>query len=278
MNGPPKRPSLAQEPDFNVGPLRVMPSMSRVLADGIEHHAEAQTIALLIILTRTADATVSRDHLVQSCWQGRVVSDDAIARAIAKVRALARLTTPAAFELQTVPKVGYRLRARTETAYPKPHSGPKAISPLAGAFACISLIAILAGGAEAIFPRLPAQGDLVESAFTPAILSVDVVDALLNLDEDRLQTYIAQGWSPNWRLDSESNAALHTLMLACERNPTHDRAAVARTARLLVEAGADPFEENGWGDTPLEIASSDRYCGPDHPVVTFLRERTSPTN
>jgi ankyrin repeat protein len=48
-----------------------------------------------------------------------------------------------------------------------------------------------------------------------------------------------------------------------------------RAAQILVRSGADVSAKNGWGDTPLIIASTPRYCGPDHPVVAYLRERAS---
>jgi Tol biopolymer transport system component len=64
------------------------------------------------VLTALADArnaVVSRDHLIQACWNGRIVGDDAINRCIGKVRKLATLTDPPAFTVETVPRVGYRL-------------------------------------------------------------------------------------------------------------------------------------------------------------------------
>ena len=60
-------------------------------------------------------------------------------------------------------------------------------------------------------------------------------------------------------------------MMACERNRHHDQAGVLRIAQLLVAEGEDPNAPNKWGDTPLIIASSPRYCGPNHPVVAYLQ-------
>jgi ankyrin repeat protein len=100
---------------------------------------------------------------------------------------------------------------------------------------------------------------------------VEFSDALLTLDEQRLRFYLRRGWNPNWNLDSEGNAALSYMMMVCERNPSHDRAGVVRVARLLVEAGADPTARNKWNDTPLIIAATPRYCGPNHPVVAYLK-------
>ena len=75
----------------------------------------------------------------------------------------------------------------------------------------------------------------------------DVMDAVMNLDEARLATYLRRGWDPNWRLDAEGNDALHLVMMACTLNPTHDEAALDRIARLLVASGADPMSHNAWG-------------------------------
>ena len=98
--------------------------------------------------------------------------------------------------------------------------------------------------------------------------ALEISDAHWTLDEPRLRYYLKNGWDPNWLLDSEGSAALHLLLLVCERNPTHDRAGLARIAQFLVAAGADPTTHNKWGDM---IASAPKYCGPDHPVVAYLR-------
>ena len=100
---------LASEPDFKLGALDVSPSACRVRSDTADQHVEPRVMEVLVLLARTRGRTVSRDRLVEVCWNGRIVSDDAIARIVAKVRALARLSTPAPFELETIPKVGFKL-------------------------------------------------------------------------------------------------------------------------------------------------------------------------
>lgn len=290
-----KSPALAREPDFVLGRLKVSPSTCRVTSDSDEIRVEAQTMSVLIALSRAQGATVSKADLIEACWQGRVVSDDAVTRTIAKVRALARATTPDAFVLETLPKVGYRLSALTDTATQLPasveaaaHPAPEAANPwisrqwravtlIGTGIAGIVLAVLLASGARALFPGGSSQSEMIATAYGVPIRSVDVTDALLNVDEQRLKLYIQHGWNVNWHLDSESNGALHTLMMACERNPTHDKAAVLRSAQILVRAGADVNAKNGWGDTPVTIAKANRYCGPGHPVTMYLRDLASKT-
>lgn len=276
---------LPSAPDFSLGGLRVSPSTCRVFAGGGETRIEAQTMLVLVVLTRAEGATVSRDALVAACWQGRIVSDDAIGRTIAKVRAISKLMDgagPAPFTLETLPKVGYRLVAaavgREAPIAPARQTRP-VVSPAERRW---KLIAMAAMGIIAIpvissmVPRdtasvLPGKDAILA---TTAPNARDVTEALWLADEGRLRDYMARGWDPNWQLDAEGNTALHILFAACERNPTHDKSRVVRVAQLLIAAGVSPTAKNGWGDAPIDIASSPRYCGPKHPVVEFLRTMT----
>ena len=63
----------------------------------------------LCVMARRPGEVVSRDELVATCWAGRFVSDDAIQRAIAKLRRHAQDDAGNAFAIETVPRVGYRL-------------------------------------------------------------------------------------------------------------------------------------------------------------------------
>ncbi|MGD9813901.1 MAG: winged helix-turn-helix domain-containing protein [Hyphomonadaceae bacterium] len=274
MDGTANDLGLANEPDFMLGSLRVSPSSSRVFAVGRETRIEAKTMAVLVVLARAAGATVTRDALIGMCWDGRVVSDDAVARTIAKVRSVARVAAPPAFTLETVRKVGYRLIAAAAAveapAAPTPLawslSGARAWLPALGLVAALSATTLLWGAATR------AENPSFANTWTAAAPHApEVADALMTLDEQRLAAYLQQGWNPNWHLDSEGNAALHILMQACERNATHDQHGVVRVARMLVDAGANLTTRNRWGDSPLRIARSPRYCGPDHPVTLYLQ-------
>jgi DNA-binding winged helix-turn-helix (wHTH) protein/tetratricopeptide (TPR) repeat protein len=106
---------LAAEPDFRLGDLIVSPSTSRVRAGGVENRVEPRVMQALVALVRSEGRTVSRDQLVELCWDGRIVSDDAISRTVAKVRQLTQLVEPPPFKLETVPKIGFVLTAAEGT-------------------------------------------------------------------------------------------------------------------------------------------------------------------
>lgn len=82
-----------------------------LVSDGVaERRVTPQVMQALLVLLRAEGRTVTRDDLADACWDGRIVSDDAINRVIALLRGLAREFRPAPFHLDTIPKVGFRLR------------------------------------------------------------------------------------------------------------------------------------------------------------------------
>lgn len=100
---------LALEPDFTLGGAVVRPSRHEVLIGGVCEVLEPRVMQVLVTLGQAIGQTVSRDELINRCWDGRSVSDDAINRPISKVRALARLDGGASFRIETRPRLGYRL-------------------------------------------------------------------------------------------------------------------------------------------------------------------------
>jgi TolB-like protein/DNA-binding winged helix-turn-helix (wHTH) protein/tetratricopeptide (TPR) repeat protein len=101
---------LAATAPFRLGDLDVTPPTRQVRGpDGIEHTVEPRVLQVLIVLAEADSGVVSRDALTQRCWDGRVVGEDSIHRAIAKARRVAELSTPPAFVIESISRVGYRL-------------------------------------------------------------------------------------------------------------------------------------------------------------------------
>ena len=109
---------LAKELDFALGGLHVSPSTGRVFSGEVERRVAPKVMRVLVTLAKNAGRTLNREELIEACWDGRIVTDDAIARVVAQVRALAHAVDPAAFTLETVPKVGFRIISGTSAPIP----------------------------------------------------------------------------------------------------------------------------------------------------------------
>lgn len=134
---PPIKPagpaSLADANDFQLGNILVRPSLREVEANGIRETLEPRVMQVLVALALADGAVLSRDELIRQCWGGRVVGDDSLNRCVAKVRQISELGGSKAFEIETIPRVGYRLieqQLRT-TAPPAPADIPDAAGAIA---------------------------------------------------------------------------------------------------------------------------------------------------
>jgi TolB-like protein/DNA-binding winged helix-turn-helix (wHTH) protein/Flp pilus assembly protein TadD len=115
--------SLADEADFQLGGICVRPSLREVEANGARESLEPRVMQVLVALTRANGAVLSRDELIRQCWGGRIVGEDAINRCVSKVRQLSELGGGKAFEIETIPRVGYRLiRSPSSAPAARPHS------------------------------------------------------------------------------------------------------------------------------------------------------------
>lgn len=101
---------LASEPSFRIGDLLVEPPLRRMsLPDGREEIVEPRVMQVLVALHQANGAIISRDELVERCWEGRIVGEDAINRVISRIRRLSETIGRSRFQVGTVAKVGYRL-------------------------------------------------------------------------------------------------------------------------------------------------------------------------
>lgn len=129
-----ERVDLAMEADFRLGGLQVQPSTRQVGRDGAPETLEPRVMQVLVALARRQGQVVSRDQLIEMCWEGRIVSNDALNRCISKIRKLAE--AHGAFTIEAIPRVGYRLTAggaqpaRADEAAPSKQAAPPALALL----------------------------------------------------------------------------------------------------------------------------------------------------
>ena len=74
---------------------------------GTVERLQPQNLKVLVALTEARGRVVTRDELVDRCWDGRVIGEDVINRAISTLRQFA--SRAGGFEIETVPRAGYRL-------------------------------------------------------------------------------------------------------------------------------------------------------------------------
>ncbi len=110
---------LAREAAFTLGGIEVSPPTRELLVAGRTEAVQPRVMQVLVALARRRGQVVSRDDLIRDCWNGLAVSEDAINRCIQAIRRIAE--AHGGFSVQTVARVGYRLR-ETESAEPAPSS------------------------------------------------------------------------------------------------------------------------------------------------------------
>ena len=141
------RINLADTPDFDLGGLRVSPARREVRKDGERRELEPKVVQVLVALSAAQSEVVSRDRLIEQCWDGRIVGDDALNRCIVALRHLAKEFSPEPFAIETVPRVGYSLIERGADEPAKGRGKNKV------ALAALLVLVLIAGGLTLAWSR-----------------------------------------------------------------------------------------------------------------------------
>lgn len=102
-----RRVDLRIELPFQLGRARVDPPAHEYVIGGTVTRMQPQTVKVLVALHDKIREVVTREELVDRCWDGRVVGEDVINRTISLLRRLAEKN--GGFTIETVPRAGYRL-------------------------------------------------------------------------------------------------------------------------------------------------------------------------
>lgn len=169
---------LASEPKFRIGGLTIRPSTREIVFAGGRETIEPRVMEVLLVLARAGGEVVSRDRLIEQCWDGRAVSEDAINRVISRIRKVSDLTGGRDFTLETIPKVGYRLQAAPAADAPAPamESAPtiqKPEKPRNRIVLALGGIAVLVVAAAAIWWLWLWQPPPPDAPLTLAVLPFD---------------------------------------------------------------------------------------------------------
>ena len=110
------RIDLATEPSRTLGHIELVPPLLELRVTGIAYSVPPRVMQVLIALLRADGGTVSRGDLADSCWEGRVVGEDALNRVIGKIRQIANGPAQGSFAIATIKRIGYRIVVTNELA------------------------------------------------------------------------------------------------------------------------------------------------------------------
>jgi DNA-binding winged helix-turn-helix (wHTH) protein/tetratricopeptide (TPR) repeat protein len=254
---------LARTPAFRLGAVEVRPATRELIGPGGRERVEPRVMEVLVALWQARGEITTREDLIDLCWGGRIVGQDAINRVISKVRALGEGVGGGTFGLETIVKVGYRLiegEGAAEGPLVQPQPLSKASQPdrrwlLAGGAGAAGLAA--AGGWQVWRMRRPTvpaaalqlreQG--VEAARLGSAESTAQAIGFLQQAVQLAPTY-AEGWgalalayqsSEHFLADADARAAVNRGHAAAERALQLDPRNASAKAALALTAGLAPF-------------------------------------
>ena len=115
--------ALAHEQSFQIGHVAFYPATRELLFAGQTSIIEPRVMQFLVALHRAGGAVVSKDDLLQSCWEGRIVSEDAINRVVSRLRGVAEKEAGGSSASRPLPKSGIACFRRAARHWKRPSTG-----------------------------------------------------------------------------------------------------------------------------------------------------------
>jgi DNA-binding winged helix-turn-helix (wHTH) protein len=106
---------LASRSPFWLGETLIVPASREVKGPGGAAAIEPRVMQVLLTLSDAAGGVVTREDLLRICWNSQIVGEDALNRAVAEVRRVARTLAADGFAVETIPRTGYRLTGALAT-------------------------------------------------------------------------------------------------------------------------------------------------------------------
>jgi DNA-binding winged helix-turn-helix (wHTH) protein/tetratricopeptide (TPR) repeat protein len=191
---------LGQGAGIQIGPLEARPSSLEVIWPDGRETLQRRVMTVLVLLADARNTIVTREELIDRCWGGRAVSDDAVNRVIGQLRKLAK-RAGGPFRIDTLYGVGFRLVVDTPAATPPAEPAPPPVQRrrrwlaggrprLVGAASIVALIAaaavaawtLQAGAQATVQPEVAVEPFAVTGPGLPRSFAAD-------LREDMLTTF-----------------------------------------------------------------------------------------
>ena len=154
MNPITARPiELAIEAPFRLRALEITPAALEIRRNGEVVTLEPRVMQVLVALHRAEGRVVSREELLELCWEGRIVGDDSLNRSVSQLRKA--LADEDGVSVDTIPRVGYRLRFEANPADMLPVPAERAtgtrLFSRSKLFASVAVLAVCGVAAAAAF-------------------------------------------------------------------------------------------------------------------------------
>jgi len=99
---------------FQLGNWEVRPRHNELISGQETRHLEPKAMDLLVFMTSNAPEVVSKSAIIDSVWQGRIISEGTLTNTIAELRRALGDNARHPRYIETIPKRGYRLVADVE--------------------------------------------------------------------------------------------------------------------------------------------------------------------
>jgi DNA-binding winged helix-turn-helix (wHTH) protein len=279
-----RRIDLVREDIRRIGPLTIDPPGRTIRhADGREAVLEPRTMQLLVALLDAGGAILSRDDLIESCWEGRIVGDDSISSVVYRLRRDLKPIAEGVIEIETVTKVGFRLMRSATDAAPGPAIAAAPAVPRRRAWrryaaAIAVVVLLLAGGA--FWLRGPETEERVLAISAPGAFGEELRSALAGFDvplsasDGDLRLAIGQhAGQVDTRLDDLRSG--RTIWSNVHAMPAGDRAIAADANRIadIVHCGLPAITSRRPQLTPAVVALAFRFCESEDRGIQLARAR-----
>ena len=110
--------NLARAGSFRLGSAEVQPAILQIRNNGVTQLLEPRVMQMLVALYAAGGATVTKQQLIENCWGGLAVSDDAITSVCRSCGASLRMCAMYAWRRLHASVIVWSLRARWRTRPP----------------------------------------------------------------------------------------------------------------------------------------------------------------
>lgn len=236
-----KLADLASRGDLKAGPLRVSPATRVVEGPSGRVHVEPVVMKVFLLLLEARGNVVTRDELFGTAWGGLFVGDDSLNRAIGCIRKIAGQIAPGFFEIETIPRTGYRLTGsilqhlNTSAVIGEGIALPPMSRRLLIGAGAITAVVAGAGLWRAVGPNTEDRFDELMAQGRDALQKAEITPATRSLFEQavHLRPESARAWG--------SLALVRSFEADHAQNPTAVDAAESAARRAL---SLDPKEPN----------------------------------